>query len=315
MTCPKGVLGLLVVLLLGWNQPELQAAVPAPEAAGEQTAAVTADSELDAYYTSVSLNFPLTREQVPDLGEMSEFGIYRHLLLRSFVPRFLTLEASTYPMPLLGVYLRRHQAETYQKGEIGSSVNLIESVTAGFREPYAVSLFFGNLVDFIGKGETRKGGNRGYIGYLFSVGDRHIKKNMLVDDRWFEFEWKLKGDRNFEDERLSWSFRLGSKFHENPEISDVFYVGLRRSNLDYNSEFLSWLKNSSVNLMTEFSTRDSRFLRQEIVFGKTYPLKHVGLALSLDFGGIWETHRIYSGSLADEELDNFVLVFRPNMAF
>lgn len=271
--------------------------------------------ELDPYYSNASLNFPLTRERVPNLGESSEVDIYRYLLVRSFLPRFVTLEASVYPMPVAGVYLKRNHPHFYEQGDIGSEVNVIESLTAGFREPYALSLFCGNLVDFVKDGERRKGENRAYSGYLFSYGNRHIKNNILVDDHWYEFEWKLKGDRDLADHRLSWSFRIGGRQHDNPEITDTLYLGLRRSNTEFSVVTFSWLKNSSFELMSEFSSHDLRFLSQSVIFGKKFPVRIFPVALALEIGGIWQTNDVYRGTLADQNSDNFTLVFRPNLVF
>ena len=269
--------------------------------------------ELDAYYTNASISQTLTGTPVPNLGVMSEAEIYRYLLVRSFLPRTVSFEASIYPMPVAGVYLKSNHEDLYDAGDIGSEINVIESVTAGFREPYALSLFCGSLADFVEPGETRKGGNRAYIGYLVSYGDHHIKDNVLIADEWWEFEWKLKGDRDFENEKLNWSFRLGTRFHKNPDIADTIYLGLRRSNVDFKGAVFSWMKNSSATFTSEFSADDGRFLRQEVIFGKTYPIESLHIALALDVGGIWQAGSTYAGALADQSVDNFVLVFRPNI--
>jgi hypothetical protein len=271
--------------------------------------------ELDAYYTSASITQPLTGAPVPNLGASSEIDIYRYLLVRSFLPRFASVEASIYPMPVAGVYLKANHENFYDAGDIGSDINVIESITAGFREPYALSLFFGSLADFVEPGETRKGGNRAYIGYLVSYGNHHIKDNELIDDEWWEFEWKLKGDRDFDDEKLNWSFRLGSRVHANRDIADTVYLGLRRSNVDFKGAIFSWLKNSSATFTSDFSAHDGRFLRQEVIFGKTYPIESWRVALSLDVGGIWQSGDSYAGTLGDDSVDNFILVFRPNIVF
>ena len=304
----------LLVLALLWAPPRCLAA-EAVDAPPPTVFAPEFSLELDAYYTSASMSLPLTGTPVPNLGDMSEADIYRYLMVRSLLPRFASLEASVYPMPALGVYLKSNHPSTYENADIGADVNLIESLTAGFREPYALSLFFGTLGDFVQPGETRKGGNRAYVGYLVSYGNRHIKDNELIPDDWWEFEWKLKGDRDFENEKLNWSFRLGTRVHAHPEIADTLYLGLRRSNVDYKGAVLSWMKNSSVTFMSEFSADNGHFLRQEVIFGKTYPLESLHVALALDFGGIWQAGDSYSGTLADEAVDNFIFVFRPNIVF
>jgi len=272
--------------------------------------------EFDAYYSSVGVNLPLTDEPVPDGGEMSEWELYRRLFKDSLHPRVLLLELSVYPMPVLGTYVKEHSPATYDSFQLGTSdLNVLQSLTAGFQEPWAVSMFVGSEMNFTKPGRQRKGTNKGYMGYLVSYGAKHIKDNVLIDDDWWEFEWKLKGERDFEDEHLTWSFRTGIKNHGNPFISDVVYLGARRSNLDYRGRFFSWLQNSTIEFMTEFTQDGFDFARQEIVIGKKYPFPSKGFALALDVGVIYQRNAKYLGPLADPNLDDVALVFRPNIEF
>lgn len=271
--------------------------------------------ELDAYYSNLGLHIPLTSSPIPDVGESDEMVVYKKLFLSSLAPRFLLLEASLFPMPLLGTYLKRNHRSFYDNAGFGDDLNLISSVTAGFQEPYSFSVFFGDVITFVKPGEVRKGTNKGYMGYLFTYADQHIKDNVLINDKSLELEWKMKGEKNFSDEKLSWSFRLGSKLHNNPEIADVAYLGLRRSNLDFNSSALSWLKNSSFDFKWDFALRDGGILRQEYIIGKKLPLKDYKFAFVVDFGMLWQSNRNYSGSLRDKENNSFTFVFRPNFQF
>lgn len=271
--------------------------------------------ELDAYYSNLGLYIPLTGKAIPDIGESDELAVYRDLFLNSLTPRFLLLEASVFPMPVLGTYLKSNHRNFYDSVGVGDDLNLIGSVTAGFQEPYSVSLFFGDIVTFVRPGEQRNGTNKGYMGYLFSFADQHIKNNVLVNDKSLEIEWKLKGEQNFSDEKLSWSFRLGSRLHDNPEIANVAYLGLRRSNLDFKSSALSWLKNSSFDFRWDFGLKSGNMLRQEYIIGKKLPLTDYKFAFNIDFGMIWQNLRYYSGSLRDKEGDSFTFVFRPNVQF
>ncbi len=271
--------------------------------------------ELDAYYSSLGLHIPLTDKAIPDIGESDEGAVYKKLFLGSLTPRFVLLEASLFPMPLLGTYLKKNNRSFYDSAGFGDDLNLITAITAGFQEPYSFSIFFGDVVTFVKPDEARNGSNKGYMGYLFTFADQHIKNNVLINDKLVEIEWKMKGERNFSDEKLSWSFRLGSKLHENPEIADVAYLGLRRSNLDFNSSALSWLKNSSFDFRWDFGLADGNLLRQEYIIGKKLPLTDYMVALKVDFGMIWQNNRSYSGSLRDKDNNSFTFVFRPNLQF
>ena len=284
--------------------------------AGAATGAASfeTDWELDPYYSNVGFFFPLTDAPIPDLATQSEGAIYRHLLLNSWPPRYVLLELSVNPLPILGVYLKKHQRSLYDQGDIGS-FNLIESVTAGFQEPYAVTLFCGNVATFVRRGEAREETNKGYMGYLLSVGRKHIKNNVLLDDSWLEAEWKLKGDRDFDGLSHHWSFRVGAKLHANTGIADSVYLGFRRSLLDFRGPFLSFLENSDIDLKSDFALDDGRFLGQEVVVGKKFPLRGRKLALSLDFGFIWQSASRYAPRYRTSDDRSFTAVLRPNLEF
>lgn len=272
--------------------------------------------ELDPYYTEISLHIPLTYTSIPELSEPNELDVYRKLLLGSLMPRYLLLEAAVFPMPLIGVALKEYQRDFYRGFNIGSgNINLIETVTAGFQEPYAFSIFLGDMVSFVQPGEKKISSNKGYMGYMVSYSNQHIKRNTLVPDHNLEIEWKTKGERIFSDERLSWSFRLGSKLHDNPDISDTFYLGFRRSSLDFMAGMMSFMSNSSIDFRWDFSVKDGRLLRQEYVIGTKIPITSWHMAFRLDAGLIWEDQAKYKGRLKDSSAPDFTAVLRPNLEF
>lgn len=120
---------------------------------------------------------------------------------------------------------------------------------------------------------------------------------MLLEDDWYELEWKLKGSRDFKSEQLSWSFRGGGKFHSRDEIADTFYFGLRCSHLDFSGSFLSFLANSELRMRLDFTTSRGNFAFGEITAGKKIPLKDWNLALTLDAGFIVENRERYLGAI------------------
>jgi hypothetical protein len=292
------------------------ATAPAPDAAASRP---DLRWELDPYYSSVALELPLTAAPVPDGGHLPEPEVYTQLFRDSLRPRLLMLEASVYPLPAAGTWLRRHQPGTYEDYRVGTlgdnELNLIDAVTAGFQEPWALSVFTGSVMQFSVPGQPAAQRNRGYMGYLVSAGAKHIRNNRLIDDDWWELEWKLKGERELGDEELSWSFRLGLKTHGNPDISDVGYVALRRSNLDYASPWLSLLRNSDMSLLTELDRRNGHLLRQEAVVGRKLPLRRYRIALTLEVGAIYEAPEKYRGALADPTADELTFVLRPRINF
>jgi len=267
-------------------------------------------TELGAYYSSIGLYVPISDDPFPDGGRLEEMDVYRRLLERSWQPNVAAFEASVYPMPILGVWLRKDYPDTYD-----FSPSLYQAVTAGFQEPWAVSAFFGSQMKFTRPEETERGANRAYLGYLLSAGTKHIKSNVLIADNWVEAEWKMKGERIFKEQRLEWSFRAGGRYNGNRDIADTVHIGIRRSNLDFQSPFLSWLDNSRVDLLTELAVDGLSLVRQELIFGKKYPLESRKYALELDFGLIYERASKYSGDLAPLAKTAVTIVFRPNIVF
>jgi len=267
-------------------------------------------TELGAYYSSIGLYVPISDDPFPDGGRLEEKDVYRQLFARSWRPNVVAFEASVYPMPILGVWLRKDHPSFYD-----NAPSVIQAVTAGFQEPWAVSAFFGSQMKFTRPEETERSTNRGYLGYLVSAGTKHIKSNVLIADNWLEAEWKLKGERVFNQERLSWSMRAGGRYNSNRDIADTLHLGLRRSNLDFKSPFLSWLDNSRVDLLTELAVDGLALVRQEVIFGKKYPVESGKFAWEFDFGVIYERASKYSGDLAPLAKTSLTLVFRPNIVF
>ena len=271
--------------------------------------------ELDPYYSSVSIYISLTNAPIPDVGEKAEVEIYKDMLLRSYLPRFILFEASVNPLPVLGVAVKSNMRDFYDWSEVSGSFNLVQAVTAGFEEPYAFSVFLGDVVNFVRPGEEVKSSNKGYMGYLVSAGNYHIKENELVRDDWYEFEWKIKGDREFASLSTHWSFRIGAKVHENNEITDVLYVSLRRSRVDFEASPYAIFENSGFEYTYDMSSRSLAPVRHYFLVDKKWPLKSVKAALSVALGFVYDTDRKYSGSLNESKGSSFQIILRPNIEF
>lgn len=272
--------------------------------------------EATPYYTDIDFDVPLTNEPIPTITSDSEAVIYRDLIKGSLIPRYMVLEASVYPTPWLSSYIKSHSPNLYRQGEIGKSgINLFESATVGFQEPWAVSAFFGNVAKLDRPKEQRQGNNYGYTGYLVSAGNKYIKNNTFVADNWYELEWKIKGDIDYPDEKLSWSFRVGGRFHENHDVNNVTYVSLRRSNLDLRYPFLAWLENANYEMRMHFLQHGAQMVRLELIAGKKMPIQGWRYTPTLDIGVVWTSPNEYSGALQDTHVDKTTLVFRPSVEF
>ncbi|MGR6874624.1 hypothetical protein ACU6U9_20550 [Pseudomonas sp. HK3] len=273
--------------------------------------------EVDPYYSNIAYYQTLDKSPIPELGERTEAEVYSNLFFSSYLPRFILLEASLNPMPAFGVLLKSDEAEdVYDDMTVTRKLNLVEVVTAGFEEPYAVSLFLGNMVKYRTKNTpvSEDSQSKGFMGYLASYGHLHIRKNELVQDRWGEFEWKIKGDQITQGRLLSWSFRVGTKVHNNPFVTDEYYVALKRERIEEYGDIYSWIKNGGIEFKYRVSQRTGKTIGQQIIIDKKIPLIDLGWVISLGIGFVRETQEKYSGPLSLEH-SNTAFVLRPSISF
>ena len=276
----------------------------------------TVEIELDPYYASVGVYRSLTGKPIPHLGAVPEIDIYSQLIRNFYKPRTLVLEASINPLPYAGTLIRRHQPSFYSHMKVSDNLNVVEALTAGFEDPWALSLFFGNVVTFESINKAFQGKRTGYSGLLLNAGNRHIKNNLLIRDNWFEMEGKLKGEQYLKNRTLRWSFRGGLKAHANRHIADSFYVGFKRSRTDFGDCRSFWLNNSGFEYVADFSRKKLEPLRHFFLVEKKFPVGERSV-LSVGTGFVWTSNRKYSGVLADKDAghNSFQLMLRPNLEF
>lgn len=276
------------------------------------------DLELDAYYTALGLTIPFQKGAEARDVEEAEIHTYGEMLRHAFIPRFALVELSVNPLPLASVGVRRHLPRLYDNLALSPTLNLVEAVTAGFEEPYAGALFLGKVIEFekssksLSRGHQRKG----FAGYLLSAGNYHILESQLIPDNWLEAEWKVKGDQATEKRKMSWSFRLGSKLHNNRDIKDTYYVGLRRSRVDYKRTPYSWLLSSAVEYRADFDRGRFKAIRHFLLVEKNFPLTKRKWTFSLGAGMLWQSGEKYSGDLAGRrQAAGTQILLRPNLKF
>ncbi len=272
------------------------------------------EHEFDPYYTNIAYFKTLDDSPIPELGKRSESEVYRDLFFRSYLPRFILVEASINPLPVMGVLVKDYAEESiYDKVSLTDDLNIVEVATAGFEEPYALSLFLGNMVKY----ESADGSgiqSKGFMGYLASYGHWHIRKNRLVDDRWGEFEWKLKGDQVLSDRKLSWSFRIGFKIHDNPLITDEFYVAVKRERVQEHGDIYSWIQNGGIEFKYRMNKDSGATIGQQLIVDKKIPIKKKGWVVSLGIGFVRDTPRKYRGNLLIDKTET-AFVLRPSITF
>jgi hypothetical protein len=273
--------------------------------------------DLDQYYSNVEYTFSLTDKPIPKEPYANEQSLYYYLIRNIYMPRFVVLEASIYPLPLAGVYINKH-TDWQEESQISKNINVVKSITAGFPEPWAFSFFFGNVVDFTK--ENNEDAGKGYSGLLFSYGNKHIVDNIMVDDNWFETELKLKGSDVRKKRNISWSYAIGYKKHNNPDIKDALYISIKRNRIDYvieggNPILNIFTKNSEQEVRIDFDPQmlnKGRITRYLFLFGKKLVVSE-NIAFSLSVGALKTNASGYSGNLKQRVDEHWSLIFRPNV--
>ncbi|WP_372998532.1 hypothetical protein [Sulfurimonas sp.] len=271
------------------------------------------DYELDAYYSNVSAFIDLDKDNnITDATHYTETQIYTNLIRNTFNPNIFLLEASVHPMGIAGLYFRQNHEDMYERSKI-QNFNLVKALTAGFEEPYSLSFFVGRMMVFKNQKDDHIGNNRAYIGYLFTIGDYSIKDNLAHYDKWYNLEFKLKGTRDKEDRDLDWSFRVGTRIHQNTDFVNNIYIGARRSSIDYKKSVWSIVNNSAFSTMLAVSAKTFELSEAEIVLEKKWPLSwSKKVSFGLGIGYLYNSGEKYSGALKDEGIDNHQLILRPN---
>ncbi|MDX1296494.1 MAG: hypothetical protein R3302_09500 [Sulfurimonadaceae bacterium] len=276
------------------------------------------DYELDAYYSNVSAFFQVGDEPVIDASGYSEEQLYADLVLSSWRPNTFLVEAAVHPMALGGIAYRNAFPESYEDLRIDElDLNIINAVTAGYEEPYALSFFVGRMVTFEqGKKDGHIGHNRAYAGYLLTLGDYSIKDNRAIYNQWAVFEAKVKGTRDFDEEKLDWSFRVGAKINKNPDFADSIYIGARRSRIDFFREYWSWFYNGGFDISVAVTADTFELMQVEMLFEKKWPIfTSDRISLGIEFGYIYDSDKKYRGALYEEGVVNHRLILRPNLSF
>lgn len=298
----------------------LLALLPSISAAAEPAEKkTTVEIELDPYYSAVGVYNSLTGKPIPHLEADSELEIYRELIAKFYQPRTLIIEASLNPLPYAGTLIKRHQPGFYEDMQWGENFNVVQAATAGFEEPWALSIFLGNVVSFDTINKSLQGKRNGYSGLLIDLGTHHIKDNVLIKENWMQVEGKLKGEQILADRSLRWSFRGGAKFHESRYIADSFFVGFRRSRTDFKEKGSFWLLNSGFEYTSDFSQKKLEPIRHYLVVDKKFPFKNSRRAFTLGLGFVWTADKKYSGPLSDSaaggKSHSFQFILRPNLEF
>ena len=268
---------------------------------------------LGAYKTFGSVNINLQKD-IPHqrISPDREVEIFKTLFSRIYVPKYILLQFTIYPFASVSSFLETNKPEVFNKFEIYNDFNILRAVGGDFEEPYAISLFLGNIIGFQYKPQNEMNTivapksarriNSILSGFLLSGGHSHIQDNILISDNWLEILLMMTGRWEVPKIRdVLWDFRIGYRFHENKLVTDVAVFSLKRDHTEWRYSGWSLFRNSTLQALfyvpvgADASNRPF-FTRQLFLLGKKYPvfLFKRTIMLKIALGMLWEQTRLYN---------------------
>jgi hypothetical protein len=271
---------------------------------------------LDIYesYASCNANFRLIRP----VEKMSELQLYLTLLKRSLDPKYILVQVTGNPMINFSSWFERKHSIHYEKFKIAENFNVLEVLSAGYQEPYSMSLFLGDLMPFWEKTkEGRKQAGSAVSGFVATFSNRSIVRNILVENNWIDLQWKIKVVKATRQTSISSVFSGGMIFYGSPLFSNALVLDLCRER--YSRSKWNFRDNSSIRLLLKMPIfdRNNRYFKDYfsenmIDLGVSYPIrKFKTLSFSLNLGYIW-THIYNEQGIREQDLQFFI---RPNVLF
>jgi len=257
--------------------------------------------------------------------------IYSKLIRELTLPKFLLLQYTFYPLTSLSSYLETEKPATFNRFNTIYDINLLRSVSGGYEEPFAWSIFAGNILfmryQFLDQRDKqrRKQAGSALAGFAYSFGYHQILDNIYIHDFWQQLEFVLIGNINEKSHRkLSWNFRVGVKFHRSNLLNNVLTLQFERSQSYYGSDKLSFLKNSLIKYKAYFpitgENHPPHSVYQYFSYGKKFPVKIFGRMVFLvaAAGVRWEWVYRYDrekNRFPDKPEGYLTWLFSPNVEF
>ncbi len=263
----------------------------------------------------------------PDEGKVTYFILLR----RFFEPKFFLFQTTFYQLASLSTVLETDYSDTFNRFNINGDLNIIRSIGGDYEDPYAFTIFLGNVLYLIfapnvnDKPVKKKQSGSALAGFAYSFGYHQISDNIYLHDHWHQFEILLVGKLKEPGIRkMSWNFRFGVKYHNNPLFRNIFIVSLERNHSHYKFNHFSFTKNSvfkyKVYIPMSFSDNPPFTVYQYISYGKKFPISLFRKKMFLVFGGGVKWEWVYKfdrkiKKFQEKPSGNLVWLIQPNIEF
>ncbi len=284
------------------------------------------DLELDPYYSTIDFfiyPFASSNKKTP----VEQKKVFGELLKTSFLPRVIAFELSVNPLPVLAGILGTAAPTAYSAitPPAPSPLNWIKWLTAKYEEPYAASIFLGNVVRYQGEkplftdAASGKPDGRIQSGLLVSFSPHHLFNNIFVPGVWFETELRFRDRQRTKNKSAEWDFRLGARFSLEPQIEHTVFASAAFERRDFFSPKFLLVENTRLSFRFDkglgSATGANNFWRFGLTVEKSFPLKNSKFAFTFPLGIVVNINSPYAAGAAWGAQDPFGILFMPGFKF
>jgi len=250
------------------------------------------------FYRSYTSCYLTLRDSPVNVYQDNEWALYADLAQKAFYPTHALTELTLYPVAGATGWLKTEKAGVFRRFNLTPELNLLSSIAGSQQEPWSVSLFLGQLANFIAMTdeEELQIAATGAAGFVATTGWQQIFDNYLVPSRWWRLEWKLKGAGNDGRNQHVWDIKIGYRWYNLRQVNDALSLTYSRTRTEKGRH--SWqIRHNSITEIelqippAEFSMGFSRIL---VVYGKYFPVRNRLVGLKIGYS--YERRREYRGA-------------------
>lgn len=287
---------------------------------------------LDPYVSYWNAYLDLKRRKVLVFGSTEteqEIHFYRNLLRSSLLPRYLTVQATYYPLVNVGV--------NFFEGEDSR----FRFLSSAYDKPYSFSVFLGEVAFFRDADRKKARTGDAVMGYVATFGSRKVSSNVEYSVDWVSLEWKMQGANAVGPKRRAGRFSAGMIFYDKAVLQrrtdsrslskrlfqNGLFLAASRDWANKEDRGFSLIENSGVTYgvtipidgESSYSSIKDFFSSQRLTYGKRYPLKLTKtktVFLEVTLGGSWERFKVFDQQAQKYRFhEDFQVLISPNVAF
>lgn len=272
------------------------------------------------YSSYGSAFFSIQNEEQVFIYNENEANLYTDLFLISLNPTHILTELTIYPTSAFSGWLKTEHFSFYRKFDLIDDLNLWSSLAGNYQEPWSISLFFGQLANYVTltDSENLAVSATGASGFVITTGWQEIFDGYLLKANWWRCEWKIKGTGKDRNKTHSWDIKIGYRWYGRPEITNTLNLTFSRQKTEKGTHSWNFHRNSCMEI--EFQIPPAKIntgcSRLTFAYGKFLPFRKYLIGLKIGYS--YEHRPEYRGPDKGFTPENRIikgLVFQPVVEF